>query len=52
MIIPVVIGATGIVKRSLRKNLEDIPAKHAIDALLCLDSYTLNITHNTENTAV
>jgi hypothetical protein len=27
-IIPVIIRATGIVTRSLRKNLEDIPGKH------------------------
>jgi len=33
MIIPVIIGATGIVMRSLWKNLEDIPGKHSIDTL-------------------
>jgi len=32
-IIPVIIGATAIVTRSLRKNLEDIPGKHSIDSL-------------------
>jgi ABC-type methionine transport system permease subunit len=32
-IIPVIIGAIGIVTRSLRKNLEDIPGKHSIDSL-------------------
>jgi len=32
-IIPVIIGATGIVTRSLRKNLEAVPAKHSIDSL-------------------
>ena len=32
-IIPVIIGATGIVMRSLRKNLEAIPGKHLIDSL-------------------
>ena len=32
-IIPVIIGATGIVTRSLRKNLEDMPRKHSIDSL-------------------
>jgi hypothetical protein len=31
--IPVIIGTTGIVTRSLRKNLEDIPGKHSIDSL-------------------
>jgi len=33
MIIPVITGATGIVTRSLRKNLEDIPGKHSIGSL-------------------
>jgi len=32
-IIPVIIGATRIVRRSLRKNLEAIPGKHSIDSL-------------------
>jgi len=32
-IIPVVIGATGIVTRSLRKNLEAVLGKHLIDSL-------------------
>jgi len=33
MILPVIIGATGIVTRNLRKNLESIPGKHSIDSL-------------------
>jgi len=33
IIIPVIIGATGILTRSLRKNLEFIPGKHSIDSL-------------------
>jgi hypothetical protein len=33
MIIPVVIGATGIVTKGLRKSLEAIPEKHSIDSL-------------------
>jgi hypothetical protein len=33
MIIPVRIVATGIVTRSLRKNLEVVPGKHSIDSL-------------------
>ena len=33
MIVPVIIGATGIATRSLRKNLEAIPGKHSIDSL-------------------
>jgi len=32
-IVPVIIGTTGIVTRSLRKNLETIPEKHSIDSL-------------------
>jgi hypothetical protein len=32
-IIPVIIGATGIVTRSLRKHLEVVPGKHSIDSL-------------------
>jgi hypothetical protein len=32
-IIPVIIGATGTVTRSLRKNLEAVPGKHSIDSL-------------------
>ena len=46
--IPAIIGATGIVTRSLRKNLEAVPGKHSIDSL----QNTWNITHNTESTAV
>ena len=32
-IIPVIIGATGIVRRSLKKYLEAVPGKHSIDSL-------------------
>jgi hypothetical protein len=32
-IIPVITGATGIVTRSCRTNLEAVPGKHSIDAL-------------------
>jgi len=32
-IVPAIIGATGIVTRSLKKNLEAIPGKHSIDSL-------------------
>jgi len=32
-IIRVIIGATGIVTRSLRKNLETVPGKHSTDSL-------------------
>jgi hypothetical protein len=43
MIIPVIIGATGVVTRSLRKNLEAVPGKHSIDSLrrrLYLEQHT------------
>ena len=33
MIIPVITGATGIVMRSLRKNLESVPGEHSTDSL-------------------
>ena len=32
-IVPVIIGATEIVTRSLKKNLETVPGKHSIDSL-------------------
>jgi len=32
-IVPVIIGATRIVTRSLKKNLEAVPGKHSIDSL-------------------
>jgi len=32
-IVPVIIGATGILTRSLRKNLEAVPGKHSIHSL-------------------
>jgi len=32
-IVPVIIGATGIVMRSLRETLEAVPGKHSIDSL-------------------
>jgi len=32
-IVPVIIGATGIVTRSLKKNLETVPGKHSTDSL-------------------
>ena len=32
-IVPVITGATGIVTRSVKKNLESVPGKHSIDSL-------------------
>ena len=34
MIILLIIGATGIVTKRLKKNLEAIPGKHSIDSIL------------------
>jgi hypothetical protein len=47
-VIPVIIGATGIVTRGLKKYLETIPGKHSINSLqkiIC----TRNITHCKES---
>ena len=49
-IIPVTNGVAGIVTNGLKKNLEAIPGKHSTDSLQ--NSYTRNITHNTDSTAV
>ena len=49
-IVPVIIGATGIVTRILRKNLETIPGKHSIDSLQ--KTAVLGTSHNKEGTAV
>jgi hypothetical protein len=32
-VVPVIVGATGIAKRSLRKYLEAVPGKHSIDSV-------------------
>ena len=44
-IIPVITGATGIVTRSLKKNLEAVPGKHSIDSLQ--KTVTLGTSHIT-----
>jgi hypothetical protein len=49
-IIPVIIGATGIVTRSLKKFGRY--AKNTFNRFTTKDSYTWNITHNEESTAV
>jgi hypothetical protein len=51
-ILPVIIGATRIVTRSLRKNLEDIPRTHSIDALQKTATPGSSHIRNTESTAV
>jgi hypothetical protein len=49
LVIPVVIGATGIVTKGLTKYLETIPGKHSIDSLQKKNSCTGNITYNKES---
>ena len=50
-IIPVIIGATGIVTRSLKEEFGSCTRK-TLDRFTTKDSYTWNITHNTGSTAV
>ena len=50
-IIPVIIGATRVVTKSLKKNVETLPY-HTFNRFTTKDSYTRNITHNTESAAV
>jgi hypothetical protein len=45
IIIPVIIGATGIVMKSLKKNLEAIPGKHSIDLLQKAAIHVLGTSH-------
>jgi hypothetical protein len=49
-IIPVITGATGTVTRSLKKF--GSCTRKTFDRFTTKDSYTWNITHNTESTAV
>jgi hypothetical protein len=49
MIVLAVIGATGGVTKGVKKNLGATPGKHSITSLQKL---YLNITHDTESTAV
>jgi hypothetical protein len=50
-VIPVIIGATGIVTVGLKKYLETIPGKHSIDYLQ-ENSCTRNITHYKESATI
>jgi hypothetical protein len=50
-IIPVIIGATGIVIEKLKEKFGSGTRK-TFDRFTTKDSYTWNITHNTESTAV
>ena len=49
-VVPVIIGATGIVTRSLRKKFGSCTRK-TFDRFTTKDSYNWNITRNTESTA-
>jgi hypothetical protein len=49
-VIPVIIGATAIVTKGLKKYLETIPGKHLIDSLK--NSCTRNITHYKESATI
>jgi hypothetical protein len=49
VILPVKIGATGTLTKSLKENVEAMPLQHSIDSL---QKTTKKITHNTESTAV
>ena len=49
-IVPVAIGATGIVTRNLRNNLVAVPGRHSIDSLQ--KTAILGTSHNTESTAM
>jgi hypothetical protein len=48
---PVIIGATGIVNKGLKKNLETITGKHSIDYLQKNSCYR-NITHYKESATI
>jgi hypothetical protein len=51
-VIPVIIGATGILTKELKKYLETIPGKHSIDSLQKKNSCTRNITHYKESAKI
>ena len=50
-VVPVIIGAAGIVTRSLNEKFGSCTRK-TFDRFTTKDSYTWNITHNTESAAV
>ena len=49
-VVPVIIGATGIVTRGLRENLGAVPGKHSIDSLQ--KTAILGTSHSADSTAV
>jgi hypothetical protein len=48
---PVIIGATGIVTKGLKKYLETKPGKHSVDSLK-KNSCTRHIAHNEESATI
>jgi hypothetical protein len=50
-VIPVIIGATRIVSKSLQKYQETIPGQHSIDSLQ-KNCHTKNITHRKESATI
>jgi hypothetical protein len=50
-VISVIIGATGIVTKGLKKYLETIPGKHSIDSLQ-KKCCTRNVTHCNESATI
>jgi hypothetical protein len=49
---PVIIGATGIVTKVLKKDLEAVPGKHSVDSLHKTAVLGTSHTYNTEGIAV
>jgi hypothetical protein len=52
MIVPVIYGATRIVKKCLKKDPKPYQENRIINIFTTKDSYTRNIKHNTEGPAV
>jgi hypothetical protein len=50
-IIPVIIGATGVIMKGLKEKSGNYTRK-TFDRFTTADSYTGNVKHNTESTAV
>jgi hypothetical protein len=51
-VIPVIIGATGIVTKGLKQYLETIPGKHSKDSLQKKNSCNRNITYYKESATI
>jgi hypothetical protein len=51
-IVPAIDTASRLITKVLRKPMEAIGRRKTFDRFTTADSYTWNITHNTESTAV